>query len=529
MAALKSFNAVTLGELLPDEVLSASEQHLEVSGVQLDSRKVTPGGLFLAMPGHGKDGVDGRDFIASAVMAGAVAVVAERQGWEHYAPLSGSVPVVLVSDLSSQASAIAGRFFGEPGEHVKVIGVTGTNGKTTCSHLLAQLFNQLSEKCGVIGTLGYGIPEASSPGVAGLVSTGLTTPDAIQAQQVLAEIYASGARYVAMEVSSHSLDQGRVKAVPVYGAVFTNLSREHLDYHTTMAEYLAAKQQLFATPGLQFAVINIDDEAGTEIARTLSDTLKCFTYSLRDSSASVYAAGVHLSAHGIAADVVTPEGAVQIQSRLIGEFNLSNLLAVLATALACGENLTRVVSAIGALAPVAGRLEVVDPSLEPQVIIDYAHTPDALEQVLSSLRTIMQAVGKGRLWCVFGCGGDRDQGKRSLMAEVAGRLADEVVVTSDNPRGEVPGSIIDDILKGAERDFHRIEDRGEAISFAIAQAQPGDTVLIAGKGHEDYQLLGSRRIPFSDARQARLALRRRASTADGKPAINGGKVADDGA
>lgn len=567
MAVQKDAAIVTLRDLLPDMEMTAesvilpptvsaeSVAEMGASGLQLDSRKVQPGDVFIAVPGFDQSKpVDGRQFIAQALAAGAVAVLAEREAWSEQAWLEqGSsrqvlpecaVPVVLITGLASQISAIAGRFYDQPSEHMRVIGITGTNGKTTCSHLLAQLFNQLKVKTAVIGTLGYGVSDRLSPELGesgsdnsesrsarglinkGLTSTGLTTPDAVLSQAILADMRAADVTCVAMEVSSHSLDQGRISGVRVAGAVFTNLSQDHLDYHGTMAAYRAAKEKLFHMPGLEFGVINVDDPAGLTLSKTLGSRVKIYTYSLRANSfaakdSSVYASNIRCSAQGIEADVVSPWGKARVQSRLVGEFNLSNLLAVMTTACASGLAFDEVVPALSQLRPVPGRLELINEGAGPRVVIDYAHTPDALSNTLSALRYIAASSTATRssrassrdaspkLWCVFGCGGDRDKGKRPAMAVVAGELADEVVVTSDNPRNEAPEAIIDDILAGANRLFHRIEDRAEAIAFAISHAGPQDTVLIAGKGHEDFQISGESRLPFSDAAQARLALRLR--------------------
>ena len=543
MAAHSSTGGMALGDLLsgtdlaestfPESICSESPDlestypealgQLEIKGLQLDSRKIKPGQLFIAVPGFDRSQPsDGRSFIVEAVANGAVAVLAEQvdwqENWKDNPAATCSVPLVLIPQLSGKISGIAGAFYGQPSDYLGVIGITGTNGKTTCSHLLAQLFNGLGVKTAVVGTLGYGVPGSGSSTTIGssgnfvadgLISTSLTTPDAIATQKILAELRAESVANVAMEVSSHSLDQGRVNDVHMRGAVFTNLSRDHLDYHDSMKEYLLAKQKLFATPGLEFAVINIDDSACRSTVRVLDSDIKCYSYSLSDSTASVYASNIQLAAEGLEADIATPWGKAHLKSRLIGEFNLANMLAVIGVACASGLELKKVTSAVAELLPVAGRLEVLDAGIGPTVVIDYAHTPDALSKALGALRTINDQTGVGKLWCVFGCGGDRDKGKRPVMAAVAEQMADEVVVTSDNPRNEIPEAIIDDILVGAQRALHRIEDRAEAIGFAIGQAGPGDTVLIAGKGHEDYQITGDKRLAFSDSAHARLALRSR--------------------
>lgn len=547
MAAQMSDSGMSLAQLLGAETLPDFMAPLRVSGLQMDSRKIKPGDLFIAVPGVGGSSAasgdqvvrsDGRAYIGRAVAAGAVAVIAEQDGWQEFASQEYSVPTWRIDGLASKVSALAGRFHGEPSHHMKVVGITGTNGKTTCSQLLAQLFSYLGEVTGVIGTLGYGVLEAARQDASGrsasgsgaglspasLTATGLTTPDAVSSQEILAEMCSRGVQRVAMEVSSHSLDQGRVSGVHMDGAVFTNLSRDHLDYHQTMAEYLAAKQKLFQFPGLQYAVINLDDPAGRTLADGLAAPVECYSYSIVDRTASLHVTDVEWSAAGVVATIVTPWGSARLSSGLIGEFNLSNLLAVIGAGCASGFALAEVVAAAGLLSAVAGRMEVISKG-GPLVVVDYAHTPDALAKALEALRGFGGNELAGKLWCVFGCGGDRDKGKRPEMAAVAVRIADEVVVTTDNPRGEAPAVIIDDVLAGvagvhgrtvaANTSLHRIEDRAEAIRFAIVNAASNDTVLIAGKGHEDYQLIGGKRLPFSDSAQARLALRDRGEGNDG--------------
>ncbi len=546
MAAQMSDSSMSLAQLLGAETLPGFMAPLKVSGLQMDSRKIRPGDLFIAVPGVGGGSAasgnqavrsDGRAYIDQAVAAGAVAVIAEQEGWQEFASREYAVPTWRISGLAGKVSALAGRFHGEPSHHMKVVGITGTNGKTTCSQLLAQLFSYLGESTGVIGTLGYGVLEAatqdasdrSTPrSVSGLSSTsltatGLTTPDAVSSQQILADMYSRGVQRVAMEVSSHSLDQGRVSGIHMDGAVFTNLSRDHLDYHQTMAEYLAAKNKLFQFPGLQYAVINHDDPAGRTLADGLAASVECYPYSLVDHAASLHVTDVEWSAVGVVATIVTPWGSARLSSGLIGEFNLSNLLAVIGAGCASGFALAEVVAAAGLLSAVAGRMEVIS-QVGPRVVVDYAHTPDGLAKALQALRGFAGKELAGKLWCVFGCGGDRDKGKRPEMAAVAARIADEVIVTTDNPRSEAPAAIIDDILAGVtgvhdpvavSTSLRRIDDRAEAIRFAIVNAASHDTVLIAGKGHEDYQLIKGEQLPFSDSAQARLALRGRGEGNDG--------------
>lgn len=527
MSAQRPSEGRSLGELLGDSglqeiALSADVAELCISGLQLDSRKLEHGDLFLAFPGLQ---ADGRDYLSQAQAAGAVAVLVEM---EDFLPIDGvHIPVIAVAQLAQKVSAVAGAFYGRPSDTIDVIGVTGTNGKTTCSQLLAQLLTLLGRPAGVIGTLGYVVVgKETVTSSQTFISTGLTTPDAVNVQRILASLAAQGAKAVAMEVSSHSLDQGRVAAVKFSTAVFTNLSHDHLDYHQSMARYQQAKARLFASAGLRNAIVNIDDEAGRDIAGQLSATDKtcalkslsqanCYTYSCAQVAADIYAQNQEFTQQGMRAHIVTPWGQGELASQLQGGFNLSNLLAVIGAACAEGHALAAVLAAVAQLKSVPGRLQVVDPEVLPLVVVDYAHTSDALEKALLALKPACQ----GRLWCVFGCGGDRDQSKRSVMGEVASRFADRLVVTSDNPRSEDAQSIIKDVLAGIPSSevnsedgaggLKVIEDRGAAIAFAIAHADDRDVVLIAGKGHEDYQLVKGHRLPFNDVVEARLALRKR--------------------
>jgi len=489
-----------LGELLTGMALPDPLKVIEGRGLAIDSRSVKPGDLFLAFPGLRQDG---RDFIAGAVANGAVAVVAESAGLETPAQ---KIPVIPFKGLSDQISALAGRYYRHPSRDMQLVAVTGTNGKTTCTHLLAQLLAILGEKAAVVGTLGYG--PVNKSGKSRLADTGLTTPGALQVQQILAEFRGQGLALTAMEVSSHSLDQGRIAALDIDTAIFTNLSRDHLDYHGSLSNYARAKSKLFAMKGLKNALINIDDPAGEKLVGNIAADVQCLTYSA-SGSADICATEVQLIRAGVRAKVTTPWGDGQIKSRLLGGFNLSNLLAVLGAACVEGYPFEAVLKAIEKLKPIAGRMDVVDPRSRPCVVVDYAHTPDALEKVLKALKPHCA----GDLWCVFGCGGDRDRGKREEMGAIASRLADRVVVTSDNPRNEEPGHIIKEIVQGIVGSDHQvIADRAEAITQAIRSANPEDTVLIAGKGHEEYQQVGEQKLPFSDFKQARLTLRHREAT-----------------
>jgi UDP-N-acetylmuramoyl-L-alanyl-D-glutamate--2,6-diaminopimelate ligase len=474
----------------------------EITGIALDSRKVVQGDLFLACAGRSSDG---RRYVADAVQRGAVAVLYEAANAPQ---LDGSLdlPCIAVDQLERQVAMLAARFHGEPARALRLIGVTGTNGKTTCTQLIAAQLQALGQRCGVIGTLGYGI---SGSELRSLGDGPGTTPDALRLQEVLAELREQGADTVVMEVSSHGLDQYRVDVDDFAVAVFTNLSRDHLDYHGSMEAYAAAKQRLFSGSRLQAAVVNLDDAVSAATAAQLAAAVDCLSWSLHNPAATVYAEKIEYLPQGLRLQLVTPWGRFSVDSPLLGEFNAANLLAALATVCACergreGFDPAAVVAALGTLQPVRGRMQIVA-SRTLTVVVDYAHTPDGLEQALRALR---QHHAAGRICCVVGCGGERDRGKRPLMAAVAERLADRVLLTSDNPRGEAPEAIIADMLAGLQQpDAAVIEaNRARAIAQAIMEAADGDCVLLAGKGHEQYQEIAGQRLPFDDAAQARLVL-----------------------
>lgn len=459
----------------------------------LDSRQVLQGDLFLAVPTAAGDG---RDYMIDAIRRGAAAIAYEA-GTAADLPASGDCVLVPVVDLAGQLSAIAGRFYGDPSRRLNVIGVTGTNGKTTVTQLLAQALDLLGQRCGLIGTLGCGYFGELVPGRH-------TTPNALDVQATIADFLQGAARAVAIEVSSHGLAEGRVEALDFDVAVFTNLSRDHLDYHGDMASYGATKARLFAWPGQYARVINVDDAFGRELA-TRSGPSRLISYSLQDASASLYCTDCHFGDDGIRARLITAQGDGLLVSPLLGAFNLSNLLAVVGSLMALEHPLDEILAVLPQLKGPQGRMQRLGGGEQPLVVVDYAHTPDALEQVLSALR--LHAAG-GRLLCLFGCGGERDPGKRALMAEVAGRLADQVWVTDDNPRSEDPQAIMADIRQGFA-DTSTVQfmpGRAAAIADIIGAARAGDVVLLAGKGHEDYQDINGVRQPFSDLQQAASAL-----------------------
>ena len=470
------------------------------TGLSADSRCVTPGDLFLAYPGLS---VDGRNYVDQAIARGACAVIAEA-GDEVALPAT-QLPVLRAPNVRALAGLIADRIFNAPSAALWVAGVTGTNGKTTVSQWLARALAACGLRCGVIGTLGSGFP--------GELIEGLhTTPDAVAVHRCMARLRDAGARAVAMEVSSIGLHQGRVGGVRFDVAVFTNLTRDHLDYHGDMQAYAEAKAALFATD-VGHAVINLDDAFGVELARRAAARgmpLTGYTQMPGNVGAVpearvLVAENVTTTAAGIRFVACWDGRRVPVAVQVVASFNVSNLLAVIATLLVHGETLENAVRACVRLTPPEGRLQIVGGVGEPLVLIDYAHTPDALEKVLDAARDTARA-RHGAVCCVFGCGGDRDAGKRPLMGAVVSRLADRVWLTSDNPRGEDPEAILDDVAAGIHGAMVREVNRSAAIAQAIGAAAADDVIVLAGKGHETYQEIRGVRHPFSDLEQARTAL-----------------------
>lgn len=457
---------------------------VELHGLTLDSRQVTPGSAFVALPGLRGHGLA---FADQARRRGAAAVLYDTPPSDIQPP-QGALPV---PGLRSQLGRIADRFFGAPSQALHVVGVTGTNGKTSVVQLLSQALTTAGRRTGSIGTLGTGFPGE-------LRDSGHTTPDVIAVHAALAAMRDAGATDVAMEVSSHALDQGRVDAVRFQMAVFTNLSRDHLDYHPDMEAYGAAKARLFAWPGLKAAVINLDDAFGASLAASLPQSVERIGVSSRGApGARLWADAIAMSAAGISFELVSGTQRERIRSPLLGRFNVDNLLAVAGVLDTLGWSLQQIAGALAPLQPVPGRMgRLGGDGRQPLVVVDYAHTPDALEQALASLREHTA----GKLLCVFGCGGERDAGKRPQMAAIAQARADAVLVTDDNPRAEDGDAIVADILAGfSDRSAVQVErNRAAAIARAIGQAQAGDTVLIAGKGHEPYQEIAGVRHPFDD-------------------------------
>lgn len=476
-----------------------------------DSRRVKPGSVFFAYPG---EAADGRRFIASAIENGAAAVVYESQGFEWDAAFD--VPHLGVANLKAGAGPIAHAYYGQPDAAMFTVGVTGTNGKTSCALWTAQALASLGNTAAVIGTLGVGLVRSQLE--ADFDATGYTTPDAVLLAGELARLANHGAQALAIEVSSIGLVENRTAGMHFDVALFTNLTRDHLDYHGDMASYEAAKLKLFDWPDLKTAVVNLDDPAGVRIVQHLRDRqpqVAVTGYTLRGEAevpalegvSVLRAAGLKSRALGAEFQVESPWGSQLARTRLVGHFNVSNALAVLGALLAKGVELRAALDAIEGLVPAPGRMQQVGGQDAPLVVIDYAHTPDALEKTLGALHQVAQDRG-GRLWCVFGCGGDRDPGKRPQMGRIA-QMADHVVVTSDNPRSEEPRAIIEQIVAGMDETaspWQAIEDRAAAILSAVKHAARPDVILLAGKGHEPYQEIKGRKMPFSDADHAALAL-----------------------
>jgi UDP-N-acetylmuramoyl-L-alanyl-D-glutamate--2,6-diaminopimelate ligase len=469
-------------------------ERLQVKRLQADHRKLEPGDTFIAYPGERHDG---RAFIGAAIEAGAHSVLWERQGFD-WNP-EWKVPNVGIENLSSQSGIIASRVYGNPSRRLWVIGVTGTNGKTSCTHWLAHALTGAGRKSAVVGTLGAGVPGRLAP-------SAHTTPDAVSLQRTLKRFVGEGFQAVAMEVSSHGLAQGRVNGIEFDVAVFTNLTRDHLDYHGDLSRYKAAKAMLFAAPGLSRAVLNFDDSFGRELRDDCARRgVPVSGYGFDAEEAAIRGRNLLVSLQGIRFDFDSPQGPGKVWSPLVGRFNAANLLACLATLLAADIAPREAAALLAEVQPVPGRMERLGGGELPLVVVDYAHTPDALEKVLSALRELQDSES-GRLICVFGCGGDRDRGKRPLMGEVASQLADFAIVTSDNPRSEDPQSIILEIVSGMRGDYRIEADRATAIADAIASARRGDLVLIAGKGHERYQEVAGVKHPFDDVTRAQEAL-----------------------
>ncbi len=492
-----------------------------ITRLATDSRAVQRGDTFVAYPG---EKTDGRQFILQAIERGANAVIYEKllsgHPWEsqHFAWNDAwKVPNLGVADLRHKAGWLADHVHGQPSGKLWTIGITGTNGKTSSCHWIAHGMNDAGKECALIGTLGNGFADA-------LQASANTTPDAIRVHTLFAHYLRDGAQAVAIEVSSHALAQGRVNGVRFDVALLTNLSRDHLDYHGDMESYAASKRKLFDWDRLKYAVLNLDDKFGTELAGQLRDeSVEVIGYGMGDAALQlagqlgirmVHGRLTEMSGQGLRLEVHSSWGVAQLNSALIGRFNAANLLGVLAVLLVSDIGLSDAVRSLNKVQAVAGRMQRLGAAQQPSVIVDYAHTPDALEKVLLALHETccgpVEPAGApfiGKLICVFGCGGDRDRGKRAMMGRVAEKFSDHCIVTSDNPRSENPQHIIAEVVSGMNAGNHEIiADRAAAIERAIAMARQSDTVLVAGKGHEDYQEIDGVKHPFSDVTVAQRAL-----------------------
>ena len=482
---------------LLDGIAQVPANAARVTDMTLDSREVRAGSLFLALAGGRAHGLK---FAADAAARGASAVLWEPGADAAHPTLPGNVFAAPVPNLRLLAGRIADRFFGWPSSNLRITGVTGTNGKTTCAYLLAQCLERLGMAAAYIGTIGFGRPATLAQGTH-------TTPDAISVHRILAQLRSGGVREVAMEVSSHALDQGRIGGVRFHTAAFTNLTRDHLDYHGSMANYGAAKAKLLLLPDLKHVVLNVGDAFGRQFAQAYAGhaPLTAVWVGVGQSGwladRSLHAEQVSSRPQGIAIKLDGSCGKLEVDTRLMGRFNAENSLTVIACLLSLGVTLQQAAQALSVCTAAPGRMEVLNAgaSGQPTTVVDYAHTPDALAKALAAAREHCV----GALWCIFGCGGDRDPGKRPLMGTIADELADQIIVTDDNPRSEDPAAITQAIIEGIRTHAARvINDRAIAIATAIQEARAGDLVLIAGKGHEDYQIYGESRRRFSDRDEA---------------------------
>lgn len=483
----------SLSTLMQGIVEVPSVFDVTIHGLRTDSRQVGKGDAFVALSGS-RTPAD--HYVDDAIRAGAIVVILEVAESAPCYEYRGALVVPLPS-LRRNLGRIADRFYEHPSRRMRLVGVTGTNGKTSVSHFIAQLLNAADIPCGVLGTLGYGMP-------GNLTTSTHTTPDVVEVNRALFDMARRGARAVAMEVSSHALDQGRIDGITMTGAVFTNLTRDHLDYHGSMEAYGQAKASLFTREGLHFAIINIDDPFGRQLHEQTDGLCDRVRYSLHESQTELWLTRFAPSPDGFEADVDGQWGRFSVSAPLMGSFNASNLLAAMAAVLSLGVSVDTVSQAVSRLEPPPGRLESFTGPAGVRVVVDYAHTTDALTNALAALRPHTS----GQLICVFGCGGDRDTGKRPEMAREAERVADRVIITDDNPRSESPEAIVRDILAGLENPESAtvIHDRADAIRTAIDMARSGDVVLVAGKGHEAWQERNGKRTPFSDVAHVQEAL-----------------------
>jgi UDP-N-acetylmuramoyl-L-alanyl-D-glutamate--2,6-diaminopimelate ligase len=503
---------MTLHELASADAALAWFAQRGVRALAIDSRRVAAGDAFIAWPGYA---VDGRQFVPQALAAGASACLVEAEGADGFG-LPPDERVAALRGLKASTGLLASRFMGAPSESLNVVGCTGTNGKTSMAWWTAQALSALGRRCGVVGTLGVGEPPTAR-GPASIEFTGLTTPDPVTLQVALRAFVDAGFEACAVEASSIGLVEYRLVGTRIVVALFSNFTQDHLDYHGSMDAYWLAKSQLFTWPGLRAVAVNVDDEQGRAIVASLEGRgLDLWTYSTRDHGARLRAANIGYADGGLGFEVHEDGHSVAVRTGLIGDYNVSNVLAVIGGLRALGVRLDDAARACAQLTPVPGRMQrVVTAAAGPQVVVDYAHTPDALEKALLALRPFAAQRG-GKLWCLFGCGGNRDATKRPLMGALAQRLAQQVVITSDNPRSEASAFILLQIvagLAGSQERVKVIEDRRAAIAHAVRNADVRDVILIAGKGHENYQEIRGVKHHFSDVEEAGAALALREATA----------------
>ncbi len=490
---------ILLSELLDGFCDSSDIPYFEVTGITIDSRSISAGHVFCACLGTQ---VHGLTYAQKAIDAGAGAIIYEAdisaELWLNKLSNTQKIVLVGVENLSQKLGYIASRYYAQPTSEMLVVGVTGTDGKTSCSQFIAQAMKLLGKPCGVLGTLGYGFFGEMSEATH-------TTPDAIRIQSLMRDLKSHKAQQAVMEVSSHALEQGRVNGVNFHIAVLTNLSRDHLDYHGSVENYADAKQKLFEFESLKTLILNVDDEFGLRLAQQYRKKKNVLAYSLSANSVfevskTVRCIDLNLRTTGIEFTLSSPWGEGKVKTALLGRFNVSNLLATFSSLMALGEDFAEALNVLSQLSTVPGRMELLTAKNKPMTIVDYAHTPKALEQVLLAIREH----GYKNIITVFGCGGDRDQGKRAHMGDIAARLSNSVIVTDDNPRGESADAIVQAILSGISKVQQKStvvdveHDRAKAIGLAFKAARPSDAILVAGKGHEDYQLIGQERRWFSD-------------------------------
>ncbi len=498
----------TLNGILAELKMTPLETDRVITNLALDSRKIVGGELFFAVPGFD---TDGWEYVADAQAKGAAAILVQDDDVSRKALSLASptdvIPVIFIEGLKDKIGFLADRYYRHLSQKVKITGFTGTNGKTSCCWFLSQMMTALGNECAIMGTIGQGFPGRLKPALN-------TTADVLSIHKYVAKLAQTSVPALAMEVSSHGLDQGRVNSLEFEVGVFTHISRDHLDYHNSLEEYALAKSRLFSQISPRHAVIGLDDQYSDMMIEACGSKIAPVTWSLENSNADVYASNIQIHKRGFTAQLYTPWGESAFETSLMGRFNLENLLAVISALGVQGFPLKDIVKTIPVLTTVPGRMQMLGGDGQPLVIVDYAHTSDALKSVLDSLREH----GAERLICIYGCGGDRDRGKRPLMTRAALDGADRVVLTSDNPRGEKPEQIIADALENiAEREKQRVSvivGRAEAIAQTIASARVDDLIVVAGKGHEDYQEIAGTRYPFDDREQVKMALLRRESASD---------------